>query len=175
VPRLVGYYVEAPGRQVATAALAAHAASHLPDYMVPAIWVRLDALPLTPNGKLDRKALPPSDALPSMPARVTTPPRNPTEAKLAEIWKNVLGIHDVDVNDNLFSLGADSIHLFRIASRMIDQGIDLEAKHLLQHPTIAQLAVAANDLPVRSIGRDAAPSLRDFRRSSRAPSERSAS
>jgi aryl carrier-like protein len=75
----------------------------------------------------------------------------------------VLGIERVGVNDNLFALGADSIHMFRIAARMMHEGIGLSARHLLRHPTIAELAEAA------ATGRESnLPSLGDFVRSRRA-------
>lgn len=60
-PGLVGYFVTEPGKTPSPAGLAAYASAHLPDYMVPSLWMRLDALPLTPNGKLDRKSLPRPD------------------------------------------------------------------------------------------------------------------
>ncbi len=165
-PRLVGYYVAAPGQAVSASELSAHAALRLPDYMVPAIWVRLDALPLTPNGKLDRKSLPKPDFAQPEERRVITPPRTPLEAKLAAIWREVLQIDEIGIHDNIFALGADSIHLFRIAARMLAQDIGLEARHLMRFPTIAELAEAASDRPpaVATPPVLAAPSLKSFRR-----------
>ncbi len=165
-PRLVGYYVAAPGRTLSPPELSAHAALHLPDYMVPAIWVRLDALPLTPNGKLDRKSLPRPDFAQTEETRLVTPPRTPLEVKLAAIWREVLQIDEIGVHDNIFALGADSIHLFRIAARMMAQNIGLEARHLMRFPTIAELAQAANDqLPAAAKAPNlSAPSLKSFRR-----------
>lgn len=173
-PRLVGYVVAEAGKTLVPAELASAAAAQLPDYMVPAAWVVLDRLPLTPNGKLDRKALPAPDAALAVPDRVVTPPRTPVETKLAKIWSDVLQLDDVGVHDNLFSLGADSIHLFRIAAKMMDQGIGLEAKHVMRHPTIAELAQAAEESSAGSAltaALAAAPSLRSFRRSAQAARE----
>jgi amino acid adenylation domain-containing protein len=169
VQRLVGYYVESANGAVDAAALTAHAAASLPDYMVPALWVRLDALPQTPNGKLDRKALPAPDPSAANAGRIVVPPRNPTEEKLAAIWREVLQLDEVGIHDNIFALGADSIHLFRIAARMIDQGTAFEARHLLRHPTIAELA-AAEPEPARRGKREAGPAVRSFRRPAREPS-----
>ena len=59
---------------------------------------------------------------------------------LAAIWRDVLKVQEIGVHDNLFSLGASSLHIFRIAARMIDANLNLQGKHLLHHPTIAQLA-----------------------------------
>ncbi len=165
-PRLVGYYVGEGGRALAASELTGYAALRLPDYMVPALWMRLDALPLTPNGKLDRKSLPRPNPAPEEEARVVTAPRTPLETKLAAIWREVLQIDEIGVHDNIFSLGADSIHLFRIAARMMAQDIGLEARHLMRFPTIAELAQAANAEPPKAAKANlaAAPSLKSFRR-----------
>jgi amino acid adenylation domain-containing protein len=168
-PRLVGYFVTEPLKSLSSSELATHASAHLPDYMVPSLWMRLEALPLTPNGKLDRKSLPQPDTLHGIPERVITRPRTPLEIALAKIWSDVLQIGEVSVHDNIFSLGADSIHLFRIAARMMEQGIGLEARHLMRHPTIAELAQAANEQPTEMTqAKAAAPSLRSFRRNAQA-------
>jgi amino acid adenylation domain-containing protein len=167
--RLVGYYVEAPGRTVASSNLNAHAALRLPDYMVPAVWMRLDALPLTPNGKLDRKSLPRPELTHIAEKRVIAAPRSPIEETLAAIWREVLQIDEIGIHDNIFNLGADSLHVFRIASRMMARDIGLEAKHLMRFPTIAELAQAAMDqeTPAGEARADAPPSLKSFRRQSR--------
>jgi aryl carrier-like protein len=140
----------------------------LPDYMVPAQILRLDALPRTQNGKIDRKALPRPDPAQALPERVITPPQTPLEAKLATIWGEVLRTSEIGIHDNFFALGADSIDLFRIAARMREQGLDLGAAQLMRHPTIAELARAANDLPEESMLTpvNTAPSLQSFRRRS---------
>ena len=141
--RLVGYFVERPGAHTGPAELMAALGDKLPDYMVPTLWVRMTALPMTANGKVDRRALPAPDPEAMRPAGEPVAPRTEMEAKLAEIWRTVLGLERIGVHDNLFELGADSIHVFRIAARMMDAGIGLTARHLIQHPTIAALAVAA--------------------------------
>ncbi|MGE0596400.1 MAG: amino acid adenylation domain-containing protein, partial [Hyphomonadaceae bacterium] len=162
--RLVGYLVAQPGISLQPQDVAKFIAANLPDYMVPSMWMMLDALPLTPNKKLDRKALPTPDASAAATARSITPPRNELESTLAEIWSNVLGVGDVGIHDNLFQLGADSLHVFRIAARTMDRGIKLEAKHMMQKPTIAELAelLAAQERGEIAAA-PATPSLRDFR------------
>lgn len=75
----------------------------LPDYMVPTQWVLLPAFPLTPNGKIDRNALP-APELAGRPVRVA--PRDDTEKALAAIWREVLEVDEVGVDDNFFELGA---------------------------------------------------------------------
>jgi aryl carrier-like protein len=85
------------------------------------------------------------------------------EQKLADICIAVLQIPAISVHDNMFSLGADSLTLFRIAARMIDQGIGLEAKHVMRHPTVAELAELAERMASGEEAASTRPSLRDFR------------
>jgi amino acid adenylation domain-containing protein len=166
--RLVGYYV---GESAAPAALAEGLSSALPDYMTPTLWVKLDALPLTQNGKLDRKALPAPD-MATAARREIVPPTTPFQRQLADIWREVLKVEEIGVNDNLFALGADSLHVFRIAARMIQQELGFEAKDLLKHPTIAELE-AARDAGEGGAGLASGPSLRDFRGGARRRSTQS--
>ncbi|HVF51447.1 MAG TPA: amino acid adenylation domain-containing protein, partial [Pyrinomonadaceae bacterium] len=82
---------------------------HLPEHMIPAAFVWLDALPLTTNGKIDRRALPaPGQARPAL-ERSYLAPRDTLEAALAEMWRELLGIEQVGVEDDFFGLGGDSI------------------------------------------------------------------
>jgi aryl carrier-like protein len=138
-PRLVGYFVEQAGTARTPAELEAILAERLPSYMVPSAWVRLTSLPLTANGKLDRAALPAPDASLAASADFTAP-QTPTEMTLANIWIDVLQLERVSVTDDLFALGADSIHLFKITARANREGLPLMAKQLLRHRTIAALA-----------------------------------
>jgi amino acid adenylation domain-containing protein len=165
-PLLVGYVVAQPGTAVATDQLAAHVATHLPDYMTPTAWMTLDSMPLTANRKLDRKALPnPKPGTEAHAQRVVVPPRTRLEQTLAGIWRDVLKVEEVGVHDNLFSLGASSLHIFRIAARMIDANLNLQGKHLLRHPTIAQLAALLDSETAATPSEKPSglPSLREFR------------
>jgi hypothetical protein len=86
-------------------ALRAHISAQLPDYMVPAAFVRLVALPLTVNGKLDRQALPaPEDD--AYAHRSYAPPQGEVETMLAQIWAELLGLERVGRHDHFFELGA---------------------------------------------------------------------
>jgi aryl carrier-like protein len=140
-PMLVGYLAGASAEATPDAVVRTRLAEDLPDYMIPSVWVRLDSLPVTPNGKLDRAALPAPDV--SAPKeQAFAAPETPLEASLASIWAEVLKVDRVSRDSDLFSLGADSIHLFQIAARANRQGIHLSARQLLDHRTVAALAAA---------------------------------
>ena len=108
----------------------------LPEFMVPSAIVVLGALPRTPNGKIDRKALP----LPALESAATpqefVPPSNPQEEKLAQIWREVLGLSKVSVQDSFFELGGDSLLSFRVASRASQAGLALTPRMFFQYKTI---------------------------------------
>ncbi|PNX12889.1 non-ribosomal peptide synthetase, partial [Burkholderia pseudomallei] len=111
--RLVAYYTG----DADVAALRAQAAQHLPSYMVPSAYVRLDAWPLTPNGKLDRRALPaPAD---DAYARAEyEAPQGAKEEALAAIWRELLHVERVSRHDNFFELGGHSLLAVQLVSRL---------------------------------------------------------
>ncbi|MEG4395134.1 non-ribosomal peptide synthetase/type I polyketide synthase [Microcoleus sp. BROC3] len=114
----------------------------LPDYMVPGIFVILDALPLTPNGKVDRRALPAPSLSNDSDSLVF--PRTSNEEILAGVWKDVLGLEIVGVHDNFFELGGDSIISLQIIARANQAGLQITTKQLFQNQTIASLAAVAS-------------------------------
>ncbi|RXV65673.1 amino acid adenylation domain-containing protein [Burkholderia stabilis] len=141
---LCAYVAFRDGASLSDAAIAAALSATLPDYMVPAIYVVLDALPLSGNGKIDRKALPPLDrSRLSAAAHAPTPPRTPTETLLCRIWGEALGIPAPGIHDNLFALGGDSILSMRIVSLAAKAGLKLTTRLIFQHPTVAELAAVA--------------------------------
>ncbi|MCC6177439.1 MAG: amino acid adenylation domain-containing protein, partial [Chloroflexi bacterium] len=140
VQRLVGYVVFGAEPPPTVDELRAFLKRQLPDYMVPAAFVRLDGLPLTPNGKLDRQALPAPEVVRADEADGYVAPRTPTERTLAEIWGLVLGIEDVGIHDNFFDLGGDSILSMQVVARARQAGLEIHPTHLFQHDTIAELA-----------------------------------
>jgi amino acid adenylation domain-containing protein/non-ribosomal peptide synthase protein (TIGR01720 family) len=141
VSRLAAYYVSA--QPLTTAELRGHLAQALPEYMLPAYFIRLDALPLTPNGKVDRSALPqPGEQRPELAADYVAP-RTPAERTLAEIWAGSLKLDRIGVHDNFFELGGDSILSLQIIARANKAGLALTPNQLFQHPTIAELATVA--------------------------------
>ena len=140
--QLVAYLRPAASAPPSVSHLRSFLRSKLPDFMVPASFVFLDAFPRTANGKLDRKALPrPTGARPQL-ERPYEPPRTPLEASLAAIWSEVLGIEKVGIHDNFFDLGGASMNALRIVAKARIQGIGADPslfrpELLFEHPTIA--------------------------------------
>jgi amino acid adenylation domain-containing protein len=138
-PRLVAYTTGVP---IALDALREFLGATLPAYMLPSAVVSIDALPLTPNGKIDRSALPAPDSDRPSTAREYIEPQSLNERALADIWAEVLRLDRVGTRDNLFDLGADSIHVFRITARANAAGFHFTPIQLLEHPSISELTVA---------------------------------
>ncbi|WP_327331611.1 non-ribosomal peptide synthetase [Calothrix rhizosoleniae] len=118
--------------------------TQIPEYMVPSTFVTLDTLPLTPNGKIDRKALP----APNLEERENPyiEPGTKIEKTLAEIWCELLLIEKIGINDNFFEIGGDSILSIQVVSRAKNAGIQISAKQIFQHQTIAELARVAGSV-----------------------------
>ncbi|HEU0078918.1 MAG TPA: amino acid adenylation domain-containing protein, partial [Longimicrobiaceae bacterium] len=136
--RLVAYYVGAEGAEAET--LRAHLSERLPEYMVPAAYMRLERLPLTPNGKVDRRALPaPADE--AYARHGYEAPVGETEQALAEIWSEVLGTERVGRRDNFFELGGQSLLAVQVISR-VRQVLEVEVplRTLFEQPVLSQLA-----------------------------------
>ncbi|HYH83349.1 MAG TPA: non-ribosomal peptide synthetase, partial [Longimicrobium sp.] len=116
-----------------------HLRGQLPEYMVPAAFVVLDALPLTPNGKLDRKALPAPEL--ASPEEAYVAPRTPTEEVLAGIWAEVLRLERVGVEESFFDLGGHSLLATRVAARVHQVfGVDLPLRAVFERPVLSGLA-----------------------------------
>ncbi|AHC37060.1 MULTISPECIES: non-ribosomal peptide synthetase [unclassified Pseudomonas] len=117
--QLIGYYTahaELDEQQVKTAL-----AAELPEYMVPALLMRLDAMPLSPSGKLDRRALPE----PVWQTREHVEPETPLQQQIAAIWREVLGLPKIGLHDDFFALGGHSLLATQIISRT-RQACDVE-------------------------------------------------
>ncbi len=175
--RLVAWIVAAKDVQPDLAAIAANLSRLLPDYMQPQDWMILPALPQTANGKLDRKALPdPDGAVPSSAgprAVAITTPATPSEQCLHDLWARVLGKPSVDVSVTLHQMGVDSLMIFRLAARMLDEGLNLDARDLLAHPSIRQLATFRDAQSNAAI--KARPQLKDYRLGARRAQQRASS
>ncbi|WP_052113892.1 non-ribosomal peptide synthetase, partial [Burkholderia pseudomallei] len=136
--RLVAYYTG----DADVVALRAQAAQHLPSYMVPLAYVRLDAWPLTPNGKLDRRALPaPAD---DAYARAEyEAPRGAKEEALAAIWRELLHVERVSRHDNFFELGGHSLLAIGVIERMRREGLHTDVRSIFNAQTLSDLAARA--------------------------------
>jgi len=113
----------------------------LPDYMVPAVYVRLAALPVTTNGKVDRAALPTPDAANTLRDLDTVAPRSGVETEVAQIVATLLSVDNVGVDDNFFLLGGHSLLGTQLIMRLRDAfGVELALRTLFDAPTVAELA-----------------------------------
>ncbi|WP_426127938.1 amino acid adenylation domain-containing protein [Pseudomonas sp. DWP1b1] len=134
--RLIAYYT---GAFSEIDGLRAHLLQHLPEFMVPAIFVHLDSLPLSPNGKLDRKALP-APGLESVVVREYEAPQGDTEIALASLWAELLNVERVGRHDNFFELGGHSLLAVSLMGRMRRLGLSADVKVLFGQPTLSALA-----------------------------------
>ena len=142
--RLVAYYTvpegSAAGESLPVEDLRRFLAEKLPEYMVPAAYVRMDMLPLTGNGKLDRKALPsPDEGAFARPGY--EPPLGETERRLAAIWADLLKLDQVGRHDNFFDLGGHSLLAVRVVSRLHrDLGAEVPLATLFTYPVLSEFA-----------------------------------
>jgi acyl carrier protein len=140
--QLVAYYTvsNANGEATGVGELRPHLSGKLPDYMVPAAYVRIERLPLTANGKLDRKALP-KPAGDAYAMREYEAPQGDIETRLAEIWADVLKIEKVGRNDNFFELGGHSLLAMQVMARIRHIfNLELPVRSIFEESTIAGLA-----------------------------------
>ncbi|MDT2241839.1 non-ribosomal peptide synthetase [Paenibacillus larvae] len=135
---LVCYYVgsmELDGKD-----LSLHLENLLPHYMIPSRFIRLENLPLTPNGKIDQKALrnlaEQEDAV-----VVHDEPANELEERIASVWRDVLGVEKVDVNDDFYQHGGNSLLIIKLEVELEKRGLFKSGINLFEHNTIRQLAV----------------------------------
>ncbi len=141
--RLIAYIVPAGGAGELTESVLAHAASSLPQYMVPSAVVVLEALPVTANGKLDRKALPEPEYATSPPDadadRAGTGAVTVLQARMCEAFAEVLGLPSVGVDDDFFRLGGHSLLAVRLVSALAARGVTIALRSLLAAPTVSGL------------------------------------
>jgi amino acid adenylation domain-containing protein len=139
--QLTAYVV--PKRAAPSASeLREHLGSLVPEYMIPATFVLVDALPLTPNGKVDRRALPGAHAVGTELGRAYEPARTKMEKMLAETWCAVFGLSQAGIRDNFFELGGDSLLALRLCIQIEKAlGIRIPLASLYKTPTIEGLAI----------------------------------
>jgi amino acid adenylation domain-containing protein len=136
--RLVAYFAVIEEEACSVEVLAAHLRTHLPRYMIPSAWVRLDEFPLTPNRKIDRNALP-TPEWEHEPSGL--PPSGPVEQALATLICEALGISRVGRNDGFFELGGDSLQAVRLRMRIEEHfGVRIGVRAIFEHPSVAALA-----------------------------------
>ena len=139
--RLVAYSVARVGDAPSAHELRGFLQHKLPEFMVPSVFMFLDALPLTPNGKLDRKALPvPDQRRPELEAAFV-PPRNALEELLVNVWSEVLRAERIGVHDNFFELGGHSLLATQVISRIRGAfQVELPLRTFFETPTVAGFA-----------------------------------
>lgn len=177
---LVAYVVPTP-EHPNTTELRQHLRQHLPDYMIPSVFVTLAALPLTPNGKVNRQALPAPDHLRPTLATAYIAPQSQIEQAIANVWQAALSLEKVGIHDNFWDLGGNSLRMFQVFSQLreiFSQNISMV--DLFQYPTISSLAdylsQSQSKQPVQSSleqpqARDAMRQQRQRQRNRRAASQ----
>ncbi|WP_053133416.1 non-ribosomal peptide synthetase [Pseudomonas sp. MIACH] len=142
--RLVAYYT---GTHTDIEQLRAQLLQHLPDFMVPALFVHLDALPLSPNGKLDRKALP-APGMQALQVREYEAPEGDTEILLARLWAELLNVERVGRQDNFFELGGHSLLAVSLIGRLRQEGMEADVRALFEQPTLAGYAAMTERMEI---------------------------
>ncbi|WP_141251193.1 AMP-binding protein, partial [Pseudomonas syringae] len=140
--RLVAYYTQsAEHTAVDLETLRSHLQQQLPEYMVPAIYVLLEAMPLTSNGKLDRKALPAPDG-DALISRGYEAPQGEIEEQIAVIWQDLLGVEQVGRHDHFFELGGHSLLAVSLIDRLRKQDLNLNVNTVFTAPSVREMALA---------------------------------
>ncbi|MFQ6144310.1 amino acid adenylation domain-containing protein [Streptomyces seoulensis] len=145
--RLAAYLVARPGTAMPDVAeLRAHLGALLPEYMIPSVWVPLDAFPLTASKKIDRKALPDASAALTGGAREHLAPRDPAEEAVAAIFTEILGLERIGVHDDFFALGGHSLLATRVLARLRETfAVELPLRLLFEATTVARLSEAVTE------------------------------
>jgi len=146
--RLIAYIVLSPGSSPTHAELNEFLRGSLPEYMLPAAYVRLDALPLTLNGKVDRTALPAPDSSNTLPQHaVSEGSQTPTEQRVVGILTDLLKLEDIGRNDNFFLLGGHSLLGAQLIARLRDTfGVEMSLRSLFEASDIAALSLEVDRL-----------------------------
>ena len=140
--RLIAYYVPRPGAAPTASDLRKHLSARLPDYMVPSAFVALDAFPLNVNGKLDRSALPVPPRTRATLAAAFVAPRTPVEDEIAALWRQVLDVDEVGVDDTFFELGGQSILAVQMLARIFEKyQVDIPVLAFFAAPTVGLLSL----------------------------------
>ncbi len=137
---LVAYYETKDSIEMEASKLKNILKDELPDYMVPLYFIHMEQLPQTPNGKIDRKLLIKPEGTANIDIEYKAP-ENDIEERLAELWKNLLNIERVGVNDNFFNLGGHSLKATMLASRIYKEfNVELLLKDIFSKPGLKEMA-----------------------------------
>lgn len=133
---LCAYFVS--DRNLSVKELREHLIKELPDYMIPRYFIKLDKIPVNLSGKLNK------DALPSPSSRINTgieysAPQNKVQENISQVWKDVLGVDRVGIDDDFFVLGGDSIKAVQVMS-ILSSDFEITMNDIFQHQTIRKLA-----------------------------------
>ncbi|WP_212004588.1 non-ribosomal peptide synthetase [Chitinophaga sp. HK235] len=160
---LVGYIV--PGAAFSKDALLAYLKGKLPEYMIPAVFVKLDQLPLTANRKIDKKALPEPDSG-AYTTDVYVAPADTMEQTLTDIWEHLLATPRIGTRDNFFELGGHSLLAIRVVAAVRKKlEVELTVRDIFIYPTVSQLAAYVKGLDKSS----QIPPVKAVQRSERIP------
>ena len=139
--RLVAYIVARDGGAPAVSDLRQCLGARLPSYMIPSDFVTVPALPLSPNGKVDRSALPAPSVAPGGGGPTGSPPRDRLEAELLELWRGLLGVDSVAIDDDFFAVGGNSLLATRLVAGVRAQhGVSLTVSSVFEHTTLREFA-----------------------------------
>jgi amino acid adenylation domain-containing protein len=145
--RLIAYFVAPPNSQPTHSELRNFIAGRVPEYMIPAIFVKLDSLPLNNSGKVDRAALPAPNSENTLRDNTFVAPRTPIEDRVASMLATLLGLEQVSVDDNFFLLGGHSLLGTQLIARIRDAfNIELGLRSLFDAPTVSKLATQVESL-----------------------------
>lgn len=148
VTRLVGYFVPFGASEPSNDLLRSFLVKRLPEYMVPATFIKIAKIPLTTNGKIDRKALPEPTHFNLETERDYIAPSTEAEKILTGIIGQLLNLAKVSITDNFFEIGGDSILSIQVISRATQAGLNLSTKDIFQYHSIAELAEVAESAGV---------------------------
>jgi amino acid adenylation domain-containing protein len=138
---LAAYVVLRNGNEVTAAELRKHLQTHLPDYMIPSVFVRMTELPVTTNGKVERSALPAPDSSNTLPSNELASVCTATQTKLMEMLRKLLGVKSLNIQDNFFLLGGHSLLGAQLLAEIYEAfKVELPLRALFDHPTIAAIA-----------------------------------
>ncbi|HEU5227602.1 MAG TPA: amino acid adenylation domain-containing protein, partial [Ktedonobacteraceae bacterium] len=146
IRRLVAYLIPQTHTMITISELRHYLKERLPEYMLPAYFVIMEAFPLTDNGKVNRRMLPPPDSTLSSQQAAFEPANTPNEKILAGIWTQVLGSQHIGMHDNFFELGGDSILCAQVVVKANKAGIHITPQQMFQYQTIADLVTILDNV-----------------------------